>query len=565
MDNFNFHSLRDAYIADYLQALDCPRALTAFLLYEQGEHLQLANLEFDPHHYNDAQTAGDSLAATKFLSKAKFLKTNLDLKKIAMDKFFEAEAQCKDTNLRFMRCQVKNPDTCAALLGAAHKISQILGPCPSIDEFVDNAGWGPGATTLLRRFQATHQQKFDVERQITADAYDLVKDWFHLVYPLWDIVFEIQNSSRVVTVPKNSKTDRTIAIEPGINLWFQKSVGKSIRRRLRREGLDLNSQVHNQDRARLGSKFSKLATVDFSSASDTISFEVVRELLPRDWFALLSALRSSTCLVSGNTIKLHKFSSMGNGFTFELETLIFYSLAMALCQNLGVDTSGISVFGDDVILPTEVVDIYAAICADCGFTVNRTKSFSTSYYRESCGKHFWNGKDIQPIFQKEDFEGLYEILRSANSLRAFTYRRANQCGCDIGLYPAWSRLARFLGEKFPRSPISVGDIGLTENLSEAIRLGLANKEFQDRFAWEGWTIRTFVPLIVNNSIYSKGLLLQKLWDLRQKPDFITVLLGGYRLGTTASNNNVPMPGKVRYVRKRIYLPEWQDVGPWLKP
>lgn len=543
--------LRDVYIAEFFEALDCPRALACYLLYTYGEHKQLAELTFEPLFYNDLNTARDSLAATKFLSKADFLKTGNDLKSIAMESFFAAEASCATTNQRIRGSRFKNPRTSDVLLGMSYKISNMLGSIGP-EELIDSCNWGPGATTLLRRSQATHPNKFSVERKITAEAYDFVKPWFHLAYPLWDLTFEIDGFAKVVTVPKNAKTDRTIAIEPGLNLWFQKGIAKLLRRALKHNGIDLSDQTINQERARIGSKFNKLATVDFSMASDTVSIEIVREVLPSNWFTLLSVFRSKSATVDGKELVLHKFSSMGNGFTFELESLIFYAMAVATCDCLGVETKGISVFGDDVVLPSSAFDLFVSVSEDLGFKVNVQKSYSSGPYRESCGSHFWNGVDIKPIFLKGTFDGLQAVIKAANSIRLLAHRR-NSYGCDARLRTAWRILTGFLGQKCPRIPMGYGDLGIIENFDDP-----AVNAKPAKHGYEGYFVPVYAVQAENLTVFGKGLLLYKLKSMGKGPRDLFDLDD-----PSDGGNHIPLPGRIHYVRKRILVPQWEDVGPWV--
>lgn len=316
------------FIYEYLLALDHPRALTVWLLYSENQHDQLSQLTWDPHCYNNLADARDSLAATKLLSKATFLNTSFSKEEVALKKYEVAEATCARTNVYLRSTSIKS-ETSAALLSASFKIANILGPFNS-EEFIDSCGFGPGASTLIKRSNATHPNKFQFETGITDVAHDFVKSWFCIAYPLWEVSFTSQIGSKIVTVPKDSKGNRVIAIEPGLNLWFQKGIGSMIRKRLLRAGIDLNSQRINANWSRIASKYSYLATVDFSSASDTICWQVIEELLPHDWFCILKTFRSSFSTLNGVTKRISKFSSMGNGFTFELESLIFYVLAVFL-------------------------------------------------------------------------------------------------------------------------------------------------------------------------------------------------------------------------------------------
>jgi hypothetical protein len=140
------------------------------------------------------------------------------------------------------------------------------------------------------------------------------------------------------------------------------AAGRVIRRKLRNAGFDLNSDQKNARSALYGSKTDKLATVDFKQASDTISARLVEEILPPAWYTVLNALRSEYYTLDGIVTPYAKFSAMGNGFTFELESLIFVSAALACCQYLKLDSSSVSVFGDDIIIPSEAYPLYTEFC-----------------------------------------------------------------------------------------------------------------------------------------------------------------------------------------------------------
>lgn len=545
---------QDEFIRRYLFGLNCPRALSVWLLYSNKEHSQLVSLEFNPLDYNDLNSARDSLAATKFLSKATFLDLNIDLKKVALDKFHEAEQACKETNRRIKSSRFKNPLTASALLSMSRKIDLILGDFDA-EEFVDSCGFGPGATTSLPRRQATHPKKYDSENRINREAYEFVSPWFHSAYPLWDIQFEVSGGSKIVTVPKNAKTDRTIAIEPGINLWFQKGIGTIIRRRLRRVGIDLNDQRFNQAKSRIASKFNHLATVDFSSASDTISKALVDTIMPQRWGVVLNSFRSSFGFLDGHAINFEKFSSMGNGFTFELETLIFYTLGVFCCEHLGYDSKEVSVYGDDVVIPSGAFDLYSSLSSDLGFTVNKSKSYSSSYYRESCGSHYWNGVDVKPIFQKEPLDGKASLLLSANNVRRYAHRR-NSYGCDRRLRSCFQYAERLLKD-VPRISDGFGDIGLIENIDHpAVSVSTPTNGF------EGHYVRVWAPIAYTVYCESKGLLLHKLKTMGiSLPDQRFDPLSFSEL--CSSGNNVALPNRTRYARLRLLIPRWHDLGPWI--
>ena len=71
-------------------------------------------------------------------------------------------------------------------------------------------------------------------------------------------------------------------------------------------------------------------------------------------------------------------SSMGNGFTFELMSLILLGVTRFYSANS-------SVFGDDIIVPLDVAPEVVEAITGLGFLVNKRKSFFDGITRESCG------------------------------------------------------------------------------------------------------------------------------------------------------------------------------------
>jgi hypothetical protein len=273
--------------------------------------------------------------------------------------------------------------------------------------------------------------------------------------------------SRVTTVPKDAKTDRPIAVEPCGNMFLQKGIGGLIRKRLRTVGLNLNQQqVVNQMLAMLGSIDNSLATIDLASASDCVSLGLVRLLLPDDWYAAIAETRSPLGLLpDGSYILFEKVSSMGNGYTFELESLIFLALAYAVTPNAQVNVN-IAAYGDDLIVPREYAPSLILALEWAGFQVNTRKSFIEGPFRESCGKHYLMGEDVTPIYVKEPINSPERLYWFCNSLRRWATRKESDSST---VYPAWADGVRRLPKvlRTIRIPDGVGDNGLVSNWDEA--------------------------------------------------------------------------------------------------
>jgi hypothetical protein len=316
---------------------------------------------------------------------------------------------------------------------------QILGDIK--DELVLGAFSG-GASTSRRRTESHPAQKFSGE----VDATGAVEQYVNLVHVLSPLFRQYQTFYQInevegavlFTVPKNAEIDRCACKEPDVNMFLQKGVGAHVRRRLRRYGIDLNDQAHNRGLARRGSSDGSLATLDLSSASDSISWSLVSLLLPDDWYRYLNDIRSQKVWVDGEWVTTAMFSSMGNGFTFELESLLFYVLVRTTLYFEGIRGT-ISVYGDDIIIPSSGYDAVTWVLQYFGFAVNSKKSFHTGPFRESCGGHYSDGVDVTPFYLKRPPTHMTDVIRVANQFRRWattdgrTYASSN-------LYDIWVSL-----------------------------------------------------------------------------------------------------------------------------
>lgn len=569
-------------IENYFVTLDTPVSLACYLLYRNGEFDQLVSKELDPHHYNNGEQFRDDFAAVSFLRKHETLKTTFNRKQAALQTFAEGEVSCKSTNKRIRDYLSGSRQTLPNeyhLTGAIHKIDRILGAF-CIDDVLDTCGWGPGTTLFVKGEDTSGARKFDIDSDFTADAYDLYGDVMVMAYPTWENLHtpRFLPGNKISTVPKNAKTDRTIAVEPGGNSWIQSGLGRSIRQRLRFSGYNLNSDLKNQRGAYIGSLDGTLATVDFKAASDTISIETVRLLLPPTWFQALDAARSKYYTLDGVVHRSEKFSTMGNGYTFELESLIFLSLGLAVCEEMGVDDDGVSIFGDDLIIPTQCVAKLTALCTFLGFTVNSRKSYSSSCFRESCGSYYFNGLDVKPLFFKTDLLYVKDLYRLANAIRGLSHRYASRVGCDSRFRGIWSLLVHLLPSGLRLfGPVSSGDATIHHNLVDSSPAVHSQ-------GWCGYTFTGLPERTVSIETESFGLLLSKLnRRTRDKGIFISRPLNkGYftsdpwksnslnqklewlfPLDILSMGNRISLRERTRIVyNTKMFVHQWYDYGTW---
>lgn len=254
--------------------------------------------------------------------------------------------------------------------------------------------------------------------------------------PIWSDVesirsvsrgFELVRGSRLSFVPKTTEISRTICTEPVCNMLFQKGIATVLERRLNEMCcIDLALQPDkNRALAQLGSLTGEFGTIDLSSASDSMSLRLVREFFPRQvssWFELTRS--PLAVLPDGTEVELHMVSSMGNAFTFPLQTLFFASLVygayrvkdLKFDRPFGQSLGNFAVFGDDIIVLSEAYGLVSRLLSICGFSVNVDKSFNEGLFRESCGRDFYNGYDVRGVYIKHllDVNDVYSAINRLN-------------------------------------------------------------------------------------------------------------------------------------------------------
>lgn len=469
--------------------IDTPRALTVKLLLENREYEQYLDLSIDPSLYQDVSNFADDYLVTEILRKSKELPLDVDRYKVAKDSFYEAEAQCKETNERF-QSTVFCAENHTLLNRVRVNVRKVLGKLSShkLSKIIELCDHGKGATTGVMGHGSVKSDKYDGEIHLTDELRP-----FHraIMGERW---YKYNGKPRIVvegnkftTVPKDARKDRGICVEPTLNLYLQKGIGKYLRGALRHQGIDLDHQDRNQHMAEAAYR-DDLSTLDLSSASDTVSKGLVAWILPDDWHQLLDLARSKVTLVEGVPVPLEKFSSMGNGFTFELESLIFWAICKSVipCQM----HQSISVYGDDLIVPRAFAPDVIDALNTLGFSVNGRKSFLAGSFFESCGTDWFKGQNVRPIFLKYDRESkIPQCIQVANAIRIYANRRG--CGefCDLRFREAWLYAVKRAPKLWRKCkiPATLGDAGLITSRSEAGHLPKATRAGFS--SGEGWMVK----------------------------------------------------------------------------
>lgn len=461
---------------EMLRALGTPLAQKASMLLDAGEWDQLVNLSADPAMYFTASAYFRDAQVCALFSKNADLKTTVKRDLVAIDKWLAAERQCCWTNLRIGRLRrgdglTGDPAEQVAweLAQAARSfIKRTLGPLPDWDAVEPR--FGPGSTLAVKApfTTAAHKMANNVTPRMSDTLpFGFVLDWRDTAWGRTQASDPIVvSANRYATVPKNAKTDRSIAVEPCLNVFYQTGVGAYMKKRLKKIGLDLiEGQETHRRMAKLASVTGEYCTLDLSSASDTVSKELVKLLLPTEWFDLLSSLRCNSTEISvplyaedgvtpngmqKRTQWLQKFSSMGNGYTFELETLIFASLTWAVGQRLGVRLqpgTDLFVYGDDIICPSSIAAEVISTLRYFGFLINTQKSFVCGPFRESCGGDYFGGSAVRPYFIKNVPDRPSDWIMLHNTCRALGFHKAARlCESQLPMYARKCRGPSILGD-----------------------------------------------------------------------------------------------------------------------
>lgn len=253
---------------------------------------------------------------------------------------------------------------------------------------------------------------------------------------------------RVVFVPKTLKTPRVIAVEPVCMQYVQQGLSRLIVSRVENSSymaghVNFRDQTINQRLVREASKHGLLASIDLSEASDRVSIVHVERLFkacPRFRGWIFAARSTRAQLPNGDIVPLKKFASMGSATCFPVEALVFFTTIIAsMISRLGLPVTprlvrslaeDVYVYGDDLIIPSDMAPLVCDDLESLGFKVNRRKSFWTGQFRESCGSDCYDSESVTPVYlrrdlptDREDASGLLSSVATVNQLSQAGYHR----------------------------------------------------------------------------------------------------------------------------------------------
>lgn len=456
-------------ILSFMEGLNCPRSLSVAILIKHREWDQITSLEAEPKHYLTSEDYFGAIAATELLRKYDGFTLDVDPEAAAIEKWWWAERECYRSNERLSPLLYGGSidstvdEALYSFVESVRKMAELLiGDRPPTTW---EGRFGPGATMSDSSRACTIPDKMSSLPTLTPNAL------FHLVPwtgTQWSTACAaLGNSPSVVrgnaffSVPKTSRTRRGCAKEPSLNGFYQLGLGRVLKARLKRKGIDLSGGqgVHRQV-ACAASISGDFVTIDLSSASDTVCTNLVKLVLPHRWHSVLDSLRSPYTKIEGKWVRLEKFSSMGNGFTFELETTLFSAICMACMRGSALPGKNLFVYGDDIIVPKEFSDDVISALKFFGFTPNLKKTFTEGVFRESCGGDFFDGVSVRAHYLTGDPYEPQHIIALANGIRRLAYQDSRPNDRWLRLRRSWFKCLDLLPSLIRdcRGPQDLGDL-----------------------------------------------------------------------------------------------------------
>lgn len=243
-------------------------------------------------------------------------------------------------------------------------------------------------------------------------------------YLLRTRVLTVVDGARASSVPKSNEKRRFINVEAWFPIILQRAVAQRILKVLRFRGNDLGNFKITFTEDHLGVKNIEhsaqylhglmisdrdFCSIDFSNASDSVTLEAVVSLFPKQVSDVLLKYRSQYVAI-GDTLHMPwKLSSMGNGFTFEVMTVMLYAIGSTL-------TPFCRVYGDDVVIPNKVASQFIDTCSLIGFQINEKKTFINSFFRESCGYFYSDFHGYIMSFDFNQINSMSDVVITCNKL-----------------------------------------------------------------------------------------------------------------------------------------------------
>jgi hypothetical protein len=326
----------------------------------------------------------------------------------------------------------------------AYEMTRLLGEVDLVNIIPRH---GPGAVSTGEKgdskwtFSRTYDNLTPVYglSYFTVGGHDEVTDRREWVRQLshWDT-----GLCKLLFVLKDSRGPRTICPHPLEFQWIAQGQARAITphvEAISEYRINFRDQTTNGSLALRSSLTRDNATLDMKEASDWVSLAQMRRVLPSSVMRYLEATRCEALqLPNGEAIVLRKFAPMGSAVCFPVEACFFWSVAVAAISLVLPGRrrwvrQHVYAFGDDLIVPREYAHVVIDGLEAVGLKVNRSKSFVTGFFRESCGVDAFVGRNVTPVRIKKSVRaggplGSYLLSWAdyAHSLEEHGYPRASE-------------------------------------------------------------------------------------------------------------------------------------------
>lgn len=325
-----------------------------------------------------------------------------------LDKFIETDASLSHINLRGKLVK--------RIVEEARRDITMLFKHIDVDGMLPKPG--SGATNTPVEYHKRFQPHVVYEQLAGMFPYPL---WFYSnawgfknsVGKYFDLARSEYPTSRLKFIHKYVGKPRGICIEENETQYCQQAVKGLMydyieRHHLTRGKVNFTDQEVNKNLALVSSLSREMSTIDMSEASDRISRELVFTLF-RDTALLdyLDAVSTRVITFPSDTrdgeLLVQKFAPMGSAVCFPVMAIVHWALIRAIIRLAAPgDTRKLSqqvyVYGDDIIVPSNMAKYVFEYLPVFGMKLNKEKSFVSSYFRESCGMHAYKGHDVTPVY-----------------------------------------------------------------------------------------------------------------------------------------------------------------------
>lgn len=279
--------------------LGTPLSARAIALVNQGKWAELQQLSLKhPTEYEDHHAYLKDALVTELFRKCRLPTDDARLKRNAAATFWAMEAQCAATNARLARYLSDTQNLRDSADVAVDdfirrwrkEVKRVLGKV----SYVLEPRFSPGSTLSDSGMNVSLPDKLTSQPTCYSSSLPFYREAF-----MFTPIFEknpqplIKRANKFFTVPKDSFKDRGCCMEASVNVSLQLAVGALLKKRYKQSyRYSMESRpLRHQRLARVASAGRRqLSTIDLSNASDTVSYNLVKLLLPEEWFVLLNSL-----------------------------------------------------------------------------------------------------------------------------------------------------------------------------------------------------------------------------------------------------------------------------------